>query len=98
MSEFSRSTGFISSNTGNQALSNIPSPCLLAGVSVITGANTCNVIIYDGNNTAAKALYTMYVAANSENSREPHLPIRADSGLWLEIAGGNGSNVAVKYC
>ena len=93
---FSRSTGFISSNTGNQALSNIPTPAYLVGLSIITGANTCNVKIGDGSNAVGKTLATLYVAANSEGSFE-YTPIRADNGLWLEVAGGNGSNIIVRY-
>lgn len=94
---FSRSTGKINSSTGSQYLSNIPKPVLFIGIDLETSqTNFCNVTVHDGANTNA-ALYFAHCHGNDYMSYDLHIPVRSDYGIWLEIAGGNGSNIIVRY-
>lgn len=95
--EQSRSTGKISSTSGSQALSNIPTPVRFIGADVETGANFCNATIYNGSNSNA-ALFFIHCHPSDYISYDLHIPVFAEYGLWLEMGGGDGSNILIRYC
>lgn len=91
-----RTTGFIASNSGNQHLSNIPTPVQFMGVDVITKANTCNITLHNGSNANA-AIFAAQVPANNYLNFDVTDGVFCEYGIWLEMVGGNASNVIVRY-